>query len=166
MPASAPCAVSASLRRSSAQRPALWHRAHTSAHRKQRLAFSSTLPAACLQFSKKTLVGSAWVLRSCFRILAWGRQMSTSRTPATCQLCRASSSGATAYHVTHVVIERQLGQRNVQAGRIEADTEALLIARGNQVRVLPSEYIRVRAELSRLAAASCTVHSLGGRGTR
>ncbi len=58
MPASAPASSLCSLgipaskrRKSSAQRPALWRRARTSAHRKQRLSFSSTLPAACPQFS-------------------------------------------------------------------------------------------------------------------
>lgn len=45
-----------------------------------------------------------------------------------------------AFPFTHVVIERQLGHRNVQAGRIEANLEALFIARGKQVRILPSEY--------------------------
>ncbi|DBA82075.1 TPA: hypothetical protein ACH3X2_006819 [Trebouxia sp. C0005] len=40
----------------------------------------------------------------------------------------------------HVVIECQLGHRNVQAGRIEANLEALFMARGKQVCVLSSDY--------------------------
>ena len=34
-----------------------------------------------------------------------------------------------AFPFNHVVIERQLGHRNVQAGRMEANLEALFIAR-------------------------------------
>ena len=48
--------------------------------------------------------------------------------------------GCSGFPFIHVVTERQLGHRNVQAGRIAANLEALFIARGKQVRVLPSEY--------------------------
>jgi hypothetical protein len=59
---------------------------------------------------------------------------------------------------THVVIERQLGHRNVQAGRIEAKLEALFIARGKQVRILPSEY-----KLSFYGSQLPSVNSVAGR---
>ena len=83
-----------------------------------------------------------------FRILAWGEtevyKQDASYMAALLsfeQLCNAFPFTHVS-HVTHVhvVIERQLGHRNVQAGRIEANLEALFIARSKQVRILPSDY--------------------------
>lgn len=74
------------------------------------------------------------------KILAWGEtevyKQDASYMPALLDFEHRCNG----FPFTHVVIERQLGHRNVQAGRIEANLEALFIARGKQVHLLPSEY--------------------------
>ncbi len=76
-----------------------------------------------------------------FRILDWGETEVYKQDASYMPALLSFQQRCNAFPFTHVVIERQLGHRNVQAGRIEANLEALFIARGKQVRVLPSEYM-------------------------
>ena len=75
-----------------------------------------------------------------FRILACGETEVYKQDASYMPALLSFEQRCNAFPFTHVVIERQLGHRNVQAGRIEANLEALFIARGRQVRILPSEY--------------------------
>ncbi|DBA66135.1 TPA: hypothetical protein ACH3X2_002611 [Trebouxia sp. C0005] len=75
-----------------------------------------------------------------FRLLAWGETEVYKQDASYMHALLSFEQRCNAFPFTHVVIERQLGHRNVQAGRIEANLEALFMARGKQVCVLSSDY--------------------------
>jgi len=85
-------------------------------------------------------LGFAIIQTWSFRILDWGETEVYKQDASYMPALLSFEQRCNGLPFTHVVIERQLGHRNVQAGRIEANLEAMFIARGKQVRVLPSEY--------------------------